>query len=465
MTRRIHHFDDGVTPPLDFDALHRRMAQRSSAEDAARQAHLDSWQIGRDALVLGEQQLAAGNLERARDALVIAARHDALDATALLHTVILLLDALDSLELTGAATDTAQASVPVGLEGDPDLVTQRAQELVHRLDSIEARIRDLTDEARRTHALIAEARDKVAACLDRTRIEAAAILERARTQTAEAEAGERTGSDTPFVTGTFLDTWLANRADGHVALPGTEHHFADHLGLVHRKQIAFDDTIRHAQSDNEVRAPALTAPRHVADCGPQHHAAVVSLTYAFGTARQAFLDRQLQVVVDKALSVLHELFPRAAVHIRPDGDSMTVLIGPDVPKAWLLADFVLRELVIALHDANRGTDDMHRLRVRCALGHGETVVNAPHLGGIAVLDTARLVDAQPLRDLVESDPRHDLCLIISDRFYRDIVTTSQRGLDRGLFKEVHLNVKDFQGIGWLFLPAAAGGASNVARVV
>ncbi|MGM1059800.1 hypothetical protein [Saccharothrix sp. Mg75] len=176
---------------------------------------------------------------------------------------------------------------------------------------------------------------------------------------------------------------------------------------------------------------------------------------AEGPGRQTFLDQQLKVVVDKAVVVLHVLFPGAAVHIRPDGDSMTVLIGPDVPKAWLLADFVLRELVIALHDANRRTDDEHRLRVRCALDHGETVVDAPHLGGSAVVATARLVDARPLRDLVGSDTRHDLCLIISDRFYRDVVTSGERGLDRVLFEAVDVDVKEFHGIGWLFLPVAA----------
>lgn len=133
---------------------------------------------------------------------------------------------------------------------------------------------------------------------------------------------------------------------------------------------------------------------------------------------------------------------------------MTLLIGPEVPKAWLLADFVLRELAIAVHDVNRRADAAHRLQLRAALDHGETTVNAPHLGGPAVLATARLVDAEPLRDFVDRHPAHDLALIISDRFHQDVVTSGVRGLDRLVFDRVEVEVKDFRQPGWLFNPDA-----------
>ncbi|WP_157620865.1 hypothetical protein [Saccharothrix sp. NRRL B-16348] len=172
-----------------------------------------------------------------------------------------------------------------------------------------------------------------------------------------------------------------------------------------------------------------------------------------GPDRQTFLDAQLKSVVERASeSGLHLLFPNAAMHTRPDGDSMTLLIGPEVPKAWLLADFVLRELAIALHDVNRRADPEHRLQVRAALDHGEITVNAPHLGGPAVVTTARLVDAGPLREFVERHPARDLALIISDRYYQDVVTSGVRGLDRLVFDRVEVEVKDFRQVGWLFQP-------------
>lgn len=174
-----------------------------------------------------------------------------------------------------------------------------------------------------------------------------------------------------------------------------------------------------------------------------------------GPDRQTFLDEQLKSVVERAVGTgLHVLFPNAATYVRPDGDSMTLLIGPEVPKAWLLADFVLRELAIAVHDVNRRADAAHRLQLRAALDHGETTVNAPHLGGPAVLATARLVDAEPLRDFVDRHPAHDLALIISDRFHQDVVTSGVRGLDRLVFDRVEVEVKDFRQPGWLFNPDA-----------
>ncbi|WP_367132547.1 hypothetical protein [Saccharothrix sp. HUAS TT1] len=173
--------------------------------------------------------------------------------------------------------------------------------------------------------------------------------------------------------------------------------------------------------------------------------------------RQTFLDAQLQFVVDKAVEGgLRRLFPTAAVQVRPDGDSMTVLIGPEVPKAWLLADFLLHEFVIALDDVNRRADDRHRLRVRCALDHGETTVNGPHLAGPAVVATARLVDAEPLRAFLDRDPAHHLGLIISDRFYQDVVTSGERGLGRVAFDRVDVEVKGFRQDGWIFRPDLSG---------
>lgn len=174
-----------------------------------------------------------------------------------------------------------------------------------------------------------------------------------------------------------------------------------------------------------------------------------------GPDRQTFLDAQLKSVVERAVETgLHRLYPDAALLIRPDGDSMTVLIGPEVPKAWLLRDFVLHEFAIALHDVNRRADDKHRLQVRGALDHGETTVNAPHLGGPAVVATARLVDAAPLRAFVERNPARGLGLIISDRFYQDVVTSGERGLDQLVFDRVQVEVKDFRQVGWLFQPDA-----------
>lgn len=73
-----------TVPPLNLAEIERRLAARSPEENAARQARLDRWMIGRDAMTIAKHYLAAGDHDRARELLAIAARHDAPDAKTML---------------------------------------------------------------------------------------------------------------------------------------------------------------------------------------------------------------------------------------------------------------------------------------------------------------------------------------------------------------------------------------------
>jgi hypothetical protein len=173
---------------------------------------------------------------------------------------------------------------------------------------------------------------------------------------------------------------------------------------------------------------------------------------AGGRDRQIYLDRALRTVVD--LATRHSAYPVAgSSYLRVDGDSATLVIGADIPKAWLLADFVLRETAIALGEVNKPVNDEHRLRVRMALDHGETVVNPPNIGGRAVATTARLIDAPAFRQAMAASAGHDLGLIVSDRFHADVVVDGERGLGRLAFRPIEVEVKDFRQTGWIHVPA------------
>ncbi|MEV6242701.1 hypothetical protein [Lentzea sp. NPDC051838] len=242
---RIHHFDDGVTPPLDFDAIDRRRAERSPAETAARQALRDAGQLGRDAFALGELQLAAGNLERARDAFAIAARYQALDAADLLHTVTELLDVLDSPVISGVAANTAMARTPDDPDNEPEIVTLRAQELVHRLDGLQARIKRLTADANSSQAAISDARTQVTAILEDAQTRAAAILKAAQhvadstAQDTVTRADDALGVSDHGGQGRLLtpadfepeiiNAWLVDRDSDAVTARPTDHDVAQYL--------------------------------------------------------------------------------------------------------------------------------------------------------------------------------------------------------------------------------------------
>ncbi|MEU4800835.1 hypothetical protein [Actinosynnema sp. NPDC023587] len=180
--------------------------------------------------------------------------------------------------------------------------------------------------------------------------------------------------------------------------------------------------------------------------------------------RQVSLDRALEAVLDLAFDAVRDpRYPIGSSYRRADGDSATLVVEGCVAKAWILSDFVLREIPIALSEVNRVSNPEHRLRLRVALDHGETVMEVPHVGGDPVVATARLVDAPRFRQALADSPAHDLGLIVSDRFYTEVVRRGERGLDQVGFRPIHVPAKDFRRLGWLWVPPGGELASPPRR--
>jgi hypothetical protein len=175
-----------------------------------------------------------------------------------------------------------------------------------------------------------------------------------------------------------------------------------------------------------------------------------------GRHRQRYLDQHLERVLDSIFEFLasspyapHTGFRRA------DGDSATIALPAAIPRAWITADLVLRELTIALGELNRSIVEEDRLRLRAAMDHGELVVGPPpHLAGDAVARAARLLDAEPLRAAMRDRPAAPLGLIVSDRFFHEVVVGRERDLDPDEFTRVGVSVKDFDEPGWVRLTCA-----------
>ncbi|MDQ3790407.1 MAG: hypothetical protein M3422_24615, partial [Actinomycetota bacterium] len=53
-------------PPLRLEAIEERVAGRAPAEDAAKRAAVTGFLVGRDAVALGEEYVARGDLAAAR---------------------------------------------------------------------------------------------------------------------------------------------------------------------------------------------------------------------------------------------------------------------------------------------------------------------------------------------------------------------------------------------------------------
>ncbi len=179
--------------------------------------------------------------------------------------------------------------------------------------------------------------------------------------------------------------------------------------------------------------------------------------------RQLYLDHAHEAVLDHAFAEVRDArYPIARAFRRADGDSTTIVVDADVARAWLVADFVLRELVLALAHVNDRADAQHRLRLRVAVAHGEIVLDPPHIGGDAVVRAARLRDAPAVRAAMAEHPGAALAVIVSDALHHDVVVPGERGLDRVPFTPVDVAVKDFAERGWLHLPAVGTARAPVA---
>lgn len=172
-----------------------------------------------------------------------------------------------------------------------------------------------------------------------------------------------------------------------------------------------------------------------------------------GRHRQRLLDAHLEQALDQIFEFLASTpyAPHTGFR-RIDGDSATLALPAAIPRAWITADLVLRELTIALGDLNRSIVDDERLRLRVAIDHGELVVGPPpHLAGDAVARAARLLDGDALRMAMRERPEAALGLIVSDRFFHEVVGNRERDLDPDEFTPVVVTAKDFEETGWIRL--------------
>ena len=66
--------------------------------------------------------------------------------------------------------------------------------------------------------------------------------------------------------------------------------------------------------------------------------------------------------------------------------------------------------------------------------------------------TARLVDAQPLRDTLAAASRAHLAFIVSDEIYRGIIRHEYRFIDASTFRPVRLSLKELDTTAWVHVP-------------
>jgi class 3 adenylate cyclase len=137
------------------------------------------------------------------------------------------------------------------------------------------------------------------------------------------------------------------------------------------------------------------------------------------------------------------------------GDGILMLVSPTVPPATLVGEMIVA-LDARLAEKANLFNDAHGLRLRVALHLG--LANPDQWGwvGEAVNTAFRLVDAEPLREVLRRATDANMALIVSDETYHAVIKHGFRSIDAGAFGRLSLNAKNLTGLtAWIQVPGHA----------
>lgn len=214
-----------------------------------------------------------------------------------------------------------------------------------------------------------------------------------------------------------------------------------------------------------------------------------------------YLDTALQTVRDVVASQRESLPPSAISQHRPDRVELRMGFGVDIvgystrsaPEKDLvqerlrammgrvLADLDLRidqthhqstgdgldvflPVAVELHRALPATIQAwerhlvtdnerytHRMRLRVSFAVGPVWPAAIGLSGSTIVEVARLLDAQPLRQAIIDHPDADVAALVSDQLHQYVIGEGHVGLDPHLFTRVDVKQKEYHRPAWLWV--------------
>jgi len=164
---------------------------------------------------------------------------------------------------------------------------------------------------------------------------------------------------------------------------------------------------------------------------------------------QASLRTAMYDVVRGAVADCHLPWDEFTALDRGDG---ILLLVPPATSPVDLAGPLIRALDEGLTEKARMFSAAHAMRLRVALHAGLVEEDTHGWVGEAINTTARLVDAQPLRDTLAAASRAHLAFIVSDEIYRGIIRHEYRFIDASTFRPVRLSRKELDTTAWVHVP-------------
>jgi hypothetical protein len=131
------------------------------------------------------------------------------------------------------------------------------------------------------------------------------------------------------------------------------------------------------------------------------------------------------------------------------GDSITVFLPGRADVGGVLPR-LLQAAADRLRVGNEYATD--RLRLRMALALGPIGPAALGFTGPTIVELHRLLDSDPVRDVIREDPSADLAVIVSDIFHQLLIRPRFPGHHPHEFAEALVVVKGYQEPAWLWRP-------------
>jgi hypothetical protein len=184
-----------------------------------------------------------------------------------------------------------------------------------------------------------------------------------------------------------------------------------------------------------------------------HYSIVVLDIESFSTRTnpiQQSLRSTMYEVVDDAV---RGVFPEEHGIRREDrGDGILMLVPPTVSPVLLAGEFV-RALDDGLKAKAAIFNEAHAMRFRVALHQGLAAPDPNGFSGDAVNFAFRLVDAQPLRDVLKASTKGRLAFIVSDGIYEDVIRHGYVTIDTAEYLPTTFAIKGGRRIrAWVRIP-------------
>lgn len=153
-------------------------------------------------------------------------------------------------------------------------------------------------------------------------------------------------------------------------------------------------------------------------------------------------------------AVLREAFeasrvPWDACHTEDRGDGALIVVPPGVPTAAVI-DPMLTALAARLRRHNRRSNGAVRIQLRVAVDVGPVMPDPPGVTGWALIHTARLLDARPLKDRLAATGA-DLGFIASQFVYESVITHGAGYVHPAEYEPISCRVKKLKTEGWIHL--------------